>query len=357
MDTLKNIGMNPMIEQFIQENILPNTILGRVVKQFKDKYLVFSEENRIAEAEITGNLRYSAESSRDFPVVGDWVQLIPFGENYIIQQLIPRYSMLERKALAAQSETQLIAANLDYAFIVQGLNQDFNLNRLERYLVMVYAGNIKPIILLNKADLNTDEENQSTIIQVQERIGTQVPIYLLSAQSGAGISEWRASLQSGKSYCFLGSSGVGKSTLVNALIQQEVQLTAHISDATQKGRHTTTHREMFFMPGGAILIDNPGMRELGIVHDDHGLELTFAQITALAQSCKFSDCSHEDEPGCAIQKAISEGVLEEAVLENYTKIRRESEHFQKSVAQKRKEGKSFGKMYKQIIKHRKNRKY
>ena len=357
MSQFNKLGLNSTIQQYIQANQLSGNILGRITKQYRDKYLVISEENKIAEAEITGNLRFSAESSRDFPVVGDWVVMIPYGDDYVIQHLIPRYSFLERKAVSLQSETQVIAANLDFAFIVQSLNQDFNLNRLERYLVMIHAGNIQPIILLNKADLNSPEENLAKVKQVKERIGADIPIYLLSAQSGEGLHELTTALQPDMCYCFLGSSGVGKSTLVNLLLEEEKQLTSHISDANQKGRHTTTHRELFFMKNGSMLIDSPGMRELGIVSDDKGLELTFEMITNLAKSCKFKDCSHQGEPGCTVQEAIESGELDEAILENYFKIQREANHFQKTVAEKRKDDKSFGKMYKQVAKYRKKRKY
>ena len=357
MSQLQKIGLNQNIQQYIQSQALSSHVLGRIIKQYKDKYLVISDENKLAEAEITGNLRFSAESNRDFPVVGDWVVMIPYGDNYIIQQLIPRYSFLERRAVSTQSETQVIAANLDYAFIVQSLNQDFNLNRLERYLLMIHAGNIKPIILLNKADLNTPEENDVKIKHVKDRVGEEIPVYLVSVQSGQGLQELTAALQSGMCYCFLGSSGVGKSTLVNFLLQEERQRTIQISQAHQKGRHTTTHRELFFMENGAMLIDSPGMRELGVVSDKEGLAMTFELITALSDSCKFKDCSHQNEPGCAVQKAIEEGQLDEAMLENYLKIQREAIHFQKTTAEKRKEDKAFGKMYKQVAKHRKKRKY
>ena len=357
MSQFNKLGLNSTIQQYIQTNQLSGNILGRVTKQYRDKYLVISEEGKIAEAEITGNLRFAAESNRDFPVVGDWVSMIPYGEDYVIQQLIPRYSYLERKAVSTQSETQVIAANLDFAFIVQSLSQDFNLNRLERYLVMIHAGNIQPIILLNKADLSTPEENMLKVQQVKERIGAEIPVHLLSAQSGEGIHELTTAMQQGKCYCFLGSSGVGKSTLVNLLLEEEIQLTSNISDANQKGRHTTTHRELFFMENGSMLIDSPGMRELGIVSDEKGLELTFETITSLAASCKFKDCSHQGEPGCAVQEAIQNGKLDEAMLENYFKIQREASYFQKTVAEKRKDDKSFGKMYKQVAKYRKKRKY
>lgn len=351
------MGLHPTIEQFILENTTQDLILGRILKQHKDKYLVWTQEDRIAEAELTGNLRYTAESPRDFPTVGDWVLMLPFGEAYIIRQLIPRYSLLERRAAGSQIEIQLIAANLDFAFVVQSLNRDFNLNRLERYLLMVKAGNITPIVLLNKADLNEKSENMAKINQIRQRIGEDIAIHLLSAQNGEGIEAWKNALKPGSTYCFLGSSGVGKSTLVNLLIQKDIQNTSEIGQTNQRGKHTTTGREMFRTNEGILLIDSPGMRELGLVLDEENLEQNFEHIGELAAQCKYSDCKHENEPGCAVQTALEKGELDAAMFENYRKMKREVENFSKSIAQKRKEGKAFGKMAKQIFKERKKRKY
>ncbi len=356
MDTLHYFGFNHLIQNYIDTHQLSDFIPGRVISQHKGRYTV-QTDHALVEAEITGNLRFSAEDHTGFPTVGDWVLMLAFDDLYLIHHLIPRQSVLERKSVASSSEKQLIAANVDVAFVVQGLDHNFNLNRLERYLAVVYSGQIRPVILLNKADLKSAGERKNIQEQVGARVGEKVKILMLSVTTGEGFSELHDLLEQGKTYCLIGSSGVGKSSIINQLLQKNQQLTAAISETTQKGKHTTTRRELMLMPNGGVLIDTPGMRELGVVADRGGLDQAFEQIAALAQSCKFKNCSHEVEPGCAVREAVENGSLDKAIWYNYQKLKKESQRFQQSVVEKRKNDRAFGKVYKEVIQFKKKNKY
>ena len=326
---------------------------GRIVAEHKERYII-SVNDREIEAEITGNLRYSAETRADFPAVGDWVGLTLYDDSLaIIHEVLPRKSLLERQAVGRTGETQVIAANVDIAFIVQAVDRDFNLNRLERYLAVSHAAGVEPICLLNKIDLITTEELKEKvdlILQQHPKLSV-LPFSNLSQQGYDGI---QALIESGKTYCLWGSSGVGKSTLINYLCGADHMKTREISLSTQKGKHTTTHRELLKLQGGAFLIDTPGMREIGVTDK---VESAFGDIQALAQNCRYNDCTHIHENGCAVLKAVSEGELSEQNYENYLKLRREAEHFQTSVAEKRKKDRALGKMYKEVINNKKKYKY
>ena len=356
MHYLESWGYNPEINLFIKEKQLTHFTCGRVVKQNKGRYLVQTSDSPVG-AELTGNMLFAAEDRSVLPAVGDWVLMTPFDELYVINQVLPRRGILQRRSVGSYAQKQVIAANLHGAFIVQGLDQDFNLNRLERYLAVAYAGDIEPLILLNKADLKSDEEKLAILGQVNSRIGAKLPVMLLSVHTGEGMEQLRGSLRPGKTYCLLGSSGVGKSSILNALLENPRQVTKEVSESTQKGKHTTTSRELMLLKNGAVVIDTPGMRELGMASDSAGVEKAFDQIAALAQSCKFKDCTHENEPGCAVREAIEEGVLEEAVLENFRKLQRESQRFQTSLAEKRKADKALGKIYKHTLAFKRKNKF
>ena len=247
--------------------------------------------------------------------------------------------------MGKQGEKQIIAANIDYAFIIQAVDRDFNINRIERYLTICNTSNVKPIIILNKIDLISDSELSELISKVQERI-KQVPIIHISNESQKGFEKLKESIEKGKTYCLLGSSGVGKSTLLNNLSGNRLMKTNTISTSTNKGRHVTSHRELLVLENGAILIDNPGMREVGIADSKDGLEITFRAIIELSQVCKYNDCTHTTEIGCAVIKAIESGELDNSSYENYLKMEREKEHFESTIAEKRKKDKDFGKMIK-----------
>lgn len=263
--------------------------------------------------------------------------------------MYPRKSIIERQAVGKQGEKQIIATNIDYALIVQAVDRDFNVNRIERYLTICYTSKVSPIIILNKIDLVTEDELSDMIRQVQERVN-EVPVIAVSNESQVGLLELQETIQKSKTYCLLGSSGVGKSSLLNNLSRKELMKAESISLSTNKGRHTTSHRELIVLEKGGILIDNPGMREVGIADSTKGLEITFNGIVDVSKDCKFKDCTHTTEVGCAVIEAVENGSIDRASYENFLKMEKEKEHFESTVAEKRQKDKDFGKMIKNFKK-------
>lgn len=352
---MKELGFSGKTTALIKSEYNPKE-LARVLAEHKERYIVQNSDG-VFQAEITGNMRFAAETRADFPAVGDWVKIVKMDEqNAVILELIPRYSMLERQAVGKHGEAQLIAANIDYAFIVQAVGHDFNLNRLERYLSICYAGKIEPIIILTKIDLIDEKQLQELKSQIEKRL-PKVPLLLLSNITMEGLDQLKKQMEAFKTYCFIGSSGVGKSSVINSLLENELLETRHISTSTQKGRHTTTHRELLVLPNQSIVIDTPGMRELGMTSQTEGIEKTYDNIGELAQNCRFADCSHQNEKGCAVREAVENGSLPEDVYENYLKLKREQEHFSSTVFEKRRKGKEFSKMAKKVVKNRKKNKF
>lgn len=354
--TLTDLGYNPTFEDYRKEHGLASFDIARVTQEHKDRYTVNNGTQEL-EGELIGNLRYTAKDRSELPAVGDWVAISVYDEGKaLIHAVLPRYSTLERQAVGRSGEKQLIATNIDYGLIVQAVNRDFSINRLERYLTLCHTANITPIIVITKTDLITEQELTALLEQIQQRI-TNVPILPVSNETLAGIEGLKQHIYTGKTYCLLGSSGVGKSTLINSLSGEELMKTGAISDSIDRGKHVTTHRELIPLVNGAILIDNPGMREVGIADSSSGLATTFEQIYELTQACKFNDCTHTNEKGCAIQAAIASGELDEAAFINYLKMEREKEHYEATVAEKRKKDKDFGKMIKHHKKNRNSDKY
>ena len=349
---LTELGYNEDLKLYREEQNLQSYEIGRVVAEHRERYIVLTENGEL-EAEIIGHLRFSASERDGFPAVGDWVALSVYNEqDAIIHAIYPRQSILERQAVGKFGEKQIIATNIDYALIIQAVDRDFNLNRLERYLAISYAGDIEPVIILSKIDLVGQDELANIVNEVLKRI-KDVQVIAISNISRDGLDVLIQLLQKGKTYCFLGSSGVGKSTLINNLAGKDLMRTNSISDSTKKGRHVTSHREMVILENGGILIDNPGMREIGLADASGGLETAFEQITELSSECKFSDCRHIHENGCAVVAAVENGDLERAAYDNYLKLEREKIHFQSSIAEKRKKDKEIGKMIKNYKKTRK----
>ena len=299
---LEDFGYNNKFENFRKENNLTDFEIGRIISEHKERYIVKTEKGEL-KAEITGNLRFSAKGREDFPAVGDWVAIIAYDPDFsIIHSIFPRFSILKRQAVDQFGEIQIIATNVDYAFLVQAVDRDFNINRLERYLTICYSSKVSPIIVLTKIDL-TDKPRVTEIIEnIKARI-ENIPVIALSNQTGEGIASLEKFFEKGKTYCMLGSSGVGKSSLLNNLSGKEIMQTDAISESTNKGRHITSHRELIVLENGGILIDNPGMREVGIADSGSGLEEAFDRILSLSGECKFKDCSHTTETGCAVLKA------------------------------------------------------
>jgi len=355
--TLEHLGFREELNTYRLEQQLDTFAVGRVISAHKDRYVVRNEEGEY-DTELIGNLRFTAESRADFPAVGDWVAISEYDTGKaLIHAIYPRHSMITRQAVGRSTEVQIIATNIDYGLVVQAVDRDFNLNRLERYLTICHAAKVTPIILLSKTDLVNGTELQSMMAQIKERVGEEILVICVSNQKDDGYNTLQHHIEKGKTYCLLGSSGVGKSTLLNHLSGKEQMETGAISDSVNKGKHTTSHRELVVLDNGGILIDNPGMREVGIADTSGGLEMTFEDITELALECRFKDCTHINELGCAVLAAVDSGELDKSVFNNYHKMLREKMHFESSVEEKRKKDKNFGKMIKEVKSARKKNKY
>ena len=342
---LADFGYNETLEKFRIENNLLSFEVARVITEHKERYMVWTEKGEL-EAEITGNMRFSAKSREDFPAVGDWVSMIVYdGDSAIIHDILPRFSVIKRQAIGQFGEVQIIATNIDFAFLVQAADRDFNINRLERYLTICNTSGVKPLIVLSKTDLIDKAQLNSIIESIKARI-SHVPVMAISNETLDGYEAVNALIEKGKTYCMLGSSGVGKSSLINNLSGKALMRTDAISQSTHKGRHVTTNRELIVLDNGGILIDNPGMREVGIADLANGLEITFDLIFQLSKDCKFKDCTHTNEVGCAVLEAVENGEIDPASYENYGKMERERAHFETTIAEKRKRDKEFGKMMK-----------
>jgi ribosome biogenesis GTPase len=352
--TLKELGYNEELENFRKDQNLEAFEVGRVISEHKERYVVKTTDKEY-DAEIIGNLRFSAQNRSDFPAVGDWVAISIYDDDKVlINSIFPRKAIIQRHAVGKQGEKQIIATNIDYAFIVQAVDRDFNINRIERYLTICNTSNVKPIIILSKIDLINDIELSKLTAAIRERV-KQMPVITLSNESQEGIESLKGIIEKGKTYCLLGSSGVGKSTLVNNLSGKELMKTNTISTSSNKGRHITSHRELLVLENGGILIDNPGMREVGIADSTDGLEITFDTLIELSENCKFKDCTHTTEIECAVIAAVDSGEIDKSSYENYLKMEREKEHFESTVAEKRKKDKDFGKMIKTFKKIKKSK--
>ncbi|MEQ9591963.1 MAG: ribosome small subunit-dependent GTPase A [Cyclobacteriaceae bacterium] len=353
---LEMLGFGADLEEYRKVQGLDGFEVGRVISEHKDRYEVQSTDF-IFDAELIGNMRFSASSRLDLPAVGDWVAFSSYDEGKaLIHALYPRKSLLERQAVGRARQRQIIAANIDTGLIVQAVDRDFNLNRLERYITICYGARVSPVVVLSKTDLISGEDLKSIIKEVSDRI-KGVPLVTVSSMTEDGYSKVAAFIEKGKTYCLLGSSGVGKSTLMNSLSGISQMATGAISTSVNKGKHVTSHRELVVLGSGAILIDNPGMREVGITDAADGLETTFDEIMQLSQQCKFKDCTHINEVGCMVLAALQDGALDEDAYKNFHKMQREKNHFESSVEEKRKKDKSLGKLFKSVKQDRKNRKY
>jgi ribosome biogenesis GTPase / thiamine phosphate phosphatase len=342
---LEDLGYNNKLEDLRLEQGLENLEIGRIIAEHRERYIVRTIISEY-EAEITGNMRFTAKSREDFPAVGDWVALTTYDSDFaIIYKILPRFSIIKRQAVGQFGEIQIIAANIDYALIVQAADRDFNINRLERYLTICNSSKVRPVIVLSKTDLTGELRLNEIIESVKARI-KDVPIISISNKTQRGYDEIKSVIKNGKTYCMLGSSGVGKSTLLNNLSGKTVMRTDTISQSTNKGRHVTSHRELIILHNGGILIDNPGMKEVGIADTTSGLEITFDRIIILSQNCKFKDCTHTNEIGCSVVDAVENGELDKASYENYLKMVKEKAYFDSTVTERRKKDKMFGKLVK-----------
>lgn len=348
--TLESLGYNDEFEKFRIQHNLNNLEIGRVISEHRERYVVKTIRGEF-QAEITGNIRFTAKSREDFPAVGDWVSLITYDlDHAIIHNILPRFSIIKRQAVGQFGEVQIIATNIDYAFLVQAADRDFNINRLERYLTICNSSKVKPIIVLTKTDLIDNHRINEILNSIKARI-KNVPVVPISNETKNGYEAVNAFIELGKTYCMLGSSGVGKSTLLNNLSGKSLMRTDIISQSTNKGKHVTSHRELIILKNGGILIDNPGMREVGITDAEGGLETTFDMIVRLSKACKFKDCTHTIEVGCSVIDSVEKGEIDKASYENYLKMEREKKYFESTISEKRKKDKNFGKMVKNYKKN------
>ncbi len=344
---LEDLGYDAFFESNLKKLDLNSYLVARVIAEYKEAYRVRSVTGEYL-AKITGKQMFNALSRTDYPAVGDWVAITELNkEQAVIHKILPRKTILKRK-YSSRQESQIIATNIDLAFVIESVDRDYNLNRFERYFVLAKDGNIKPVIVLNKIDLISDAELNLKIDQIQGRFN-DVDIIPTSAIAERGLDELMRYVTRGKTYCFLGSSGVGKSSLINKLLGRDAIKIREISHRTGRGKHATTSREIYFLENGGIVIDNPGMREVGMADSNAGIGDVFGEITALSEDCKYVDCTHTHEPGCAVLDAVQSKELDEDKYSNYVKLKKEAEYYSMTELEKRRKGRQFGKFVKKAL--------
>lgn len=347
--TLEDLGYNHTLEKFRMEHDLMNFEVGRIVLEHRERYIIKTIHGEF-EGEITGNMRFAAKSREDFPAVGDWVAMVTYATDFaIIHAILPRSSVIKRKAVGQFGEIQIIATNIDCAFLVQAVDRDFNINRLERYLTICHSSKVSPAIVLTKTDLIDEIRLNEIQAELHARV-KEIPVFPISNANQQGMEALQAFIEKGETYCLLGSSGVGKSSLLNNLSGAQHMKTANISQSTSKGKHITSHRELVILDNGGILIDNPGMREVGIADTSSGLETTFDIILTLSKDCKFKDCTHTKEIGCRVLDAVEKGEIDTASYENFLKMEKEKAYFESNLADRKRREKEFGRLMKRYKK-------
>ncbi len=352
MYELSALGFDPFFEQQLESSDGGNAIPARVAAEHRGAYEVWSGAGS-GRAQLAGRLRLELDDAGS-PGVGDWVVVkdAPDSDHTtLIERVLARRTVFTRGAAGREARAQVVAANVDLVFAVCGLDADFNVHRIERYLARIWAGGARPAVILNKADLCDDVAGR--VADVESRCAG-VPIHVTSALHSRGIETVRACIRDGMTVALVGSSGAGKSTLVNALLGEERMRTGEVRAGDGRGCHVTTHRQLVLLPGGGLLLDTPGMRELSLVDDD-GLGAVFGDIAALAGRCRFRDCRHETEPGCAVKQAVESGELDAERLEHFRKLEREARAYElRHDARKRKQaGRVWGQLSDEVAQLRK----
>lgn len=354
--SIEELGLNDWFHDRIDSAKLADYQIARVIAVNKNSYIISNGKSNLF-AEITGKFIFNADSALDYPAVGDWVYAQYFdNESFaIIHEIVPRKSLLKRKTAGKKIEFQLIAANIDTAMIIQSLDSNYNIRRLERYLAMIHEGNIHPVILLSKSDLLGSDEIEKKKTNIH-KVMPNIQIVAFSNKNDSGLEMVKKLLIRGRTFCLLGSSGVGKTTLINKLMDKTLFKTQAVREKDGKGRHITARRQLIILENGSMVIDTPGMRELGNIDIDSGLYDTFGEIAELANQCRYNDCTHTLEDGCAVLAALTDGIISTERYQSYMKMRKESAHYQMSYLEKRRKDKKFGKLYKSVMKHKKDKK-
>jgi len=319
-DCFKQLGWDPFFQQYFQALAVPGSEPARISSEFKNSYKVYSRYGDLT-ARLSGKMHHRADMEIGRPAVGDWVIITAHAAEMTctIHAVLPRKSKFSRKAAGERTEEQVVAANVDTIFIVNGLDggRNLNLRRIERYLTIAWNSGAEPVIVLNKTDLCGDV---GAHVQDVEAIAGGIHIHPVSARERTGLDALRGYLGRGKTVAFLGSSGVGKSAIINALLGEERQRTGDVREGDLTGKHTTTRRDLILLPGGGLVIDTPGMREIQMWTSEDGLQDAFSEITTLGKQCRFHNCKHESEPGCAVREAIEKGIIHSSRLGSYRKL-------------------------------------
>jgi len=320
---------------------------ARVISQHKGAYKVKNENGEFL-AKVTGKQMFTANTREDYPAVGDWVIIDELPENNaVIKEILPRQTIIKRtfgdkNKSGKKNDTQVIATNIDVAFVVESIGRDYNLNRLERYFAIVSDQGIKPAVLLNKIDLISKAELAEKISEIKTRF-PDIDVVATSTVGGESLNELKNYLENGKTYCFLGSSGVGKSSLINKLLGDSIIKTGEVSQYSDRGKHVTTGRQMYFLTNGAIVIDNPGIREVGMANASPAVDSAFEKVTELALQCKFKDCTHTHEKGCKVLEAVQADEISKQQYENYLNLKKESDYYEMSEIKRKEKKRDFGK--------------
>lgn len=356
MDTnrinMEDLGWDGFFESERVKLGLGDFQVARVTAERRGMYEVRNAQGEYL-AKITGKRIFKAVSREDYPAVGDWVAIAESeAQRAVIESILPRKTVMKRKQ-GGKDGIQVIATNIDVVFVIESVDRDYNLNRFERYFSIAADGGIRPAIILNKKDLISQEELDARLAQIKDRF-KDIDVIVTSAFSDEGLDMLEKYIEKGKTYCFLGSSGVGKSSLINKLLRSSRIRTGEIGAHSGRGKHTTTAREMYFLEQGGIVIDNPGVREVGVADVNAGIGSLFEEIAALAEKCKFADCAHVSEPDCGVLSALQSGRLDGERYSNYIRLKKEADHHGLTELEKRSKSRQFGKFLKKAKKDLRN---